>query len=62
VPQQQSETERKKGWKNKGVNLKKLAEKAGKVIPTKSLKGLKFGRKTSQHQSMMDDGGFGLLG
>jgi hypothetical protein len=62
VPQPQSETEQKKGWKKKGVNLKKLAEKAGKVNPAKKLKGLKFGRKTSQHQSMMDDGGFGMLG
>eukprot|EP00980_Cylindrotheca_fusiformis_P014806 scaffold4026_cov117-Cylindrotheca_fusiformis.AAC.41 len=63
VPQPQSDREKKKGWKQKGANLKKLAGKAGKAIPAKKLKKLAFGRKTA-HQSMMDDGGFdqGLLG
>lgn len=57
VPKPQSDKERKKGWKKKGVNLKKLAGKAGKAIPAKKIKGLTFGRKNT-HQSL----GEGLLG
>ncbi|KAL3944485.1 MAG: hypothetical protein SGBAC_001462, partial [Bacillariaceae sp.] len=66
IEQAKEKKRKKKGinLKDSGAKLKKLAGKAGKVIPTSKFNGFPaFGRKNT-HQNFDDDGGFGqgLLG